>query len=82
MICKTVTIIKMWSEDTLHLSCLSLMGIGFGNGIFYVAFDNQSCHNSHIQNAVGSQTQVNRIAHEQAMTCKQFFAGLPLSSRP
>ena len=75
-------LIRMWLEDTLHQSCLSLMGILLMAFFFYVVLNNQSCHKSHMQTILESQTQVNCIAHKQTITCERLFAGHPLSSRP
>ena len=36
----------------------------------------------HVQNIICSQTQLDGIAHEQTIICRQLFAGHVVSSRP
>ena len=38
--------------------------------------------NTHEQNAICSQTQLDNIAHEQTIICEQLFAGHMVASRP
>ena len=37
---------------------------------------------THVQNIICSQTQLNGIAHEQTIICRQLFAGHVVGSRP
>ena len=37
---------------------------------------------THVQNIICSQTQLDGIAHEQTIICRQLFAGHVVSSRP
>ena len=37
---------------------------------------------THVQNIICSQTQLDGIAHEQTIICKQLFAGHVVGSRP
>ena len=37
---------------------------------------------THAQNIIGSQTQLDGIAHEQTIICRQLFAGNVVGSRP
>ena len=36
----------------------------------------------HVQNIICSQTQLNSIAHEQTIICRQLFAGHVVGSQP
>ena len=37
---------------------------------------------THVQNIICSQTQLDGIAHEQTIICRQLFAGHVVGSRP
>ena len=37
---------------------------------------------THVKNIICSQTQLNGIAHEQTIICRQLFAGHMVGSRP
>ena len=37
---------------------------------------------THVQNVIWSQTQLDGIAHEQTIICRQLFAGHVVGSRP
>ena len=37
---------------------------------------------THVQNIISSQTQLDGIAHEQIVICRQLFAGHVVGSRP
>ena len=37
---------------------------------------------THVQNIICSQTQLDSIAHEQTIICRQLFAGHVVGSRP
>ena len=37
---------------------------------------------THVRNIICSQTQLDRIAHEQSIICRQLFAGHVVGSRP